>query len=259
MNRKATTKVLGFQTIFNCKYFLFILFAISQISLFAQNKTISGTVSDQDGSPLPGATVTAKGTNTGTITDIDGKYSIGVSEEVNFLIFSFVGFEKEEIPIENSTNINAQLKYKDVLDEIVVVGYGTQKKSDVTGALVSVRSEAIEQTHTQSIAGVMQGRTAGVEVISNSGSPGSSAEITIRGISSINAANPLWVVDGVPTSGDINPLDIESIEILKDASATAIYGTKGAGGVILITTKQGKAGKMSVNYENTFSFGQLQK
>ncbi len=237
----------------------FILLLIN-LPLAAQNNVVSGTVtSKENGETLPGVTVVVKGTNTGTTTDLDGKFTLKAGKEAT-LVFSYVGYKTVEIKLNGKTSINIQLEANtELLDEVVVVGYGVQKKSDVTGSLVSLGGEELQETHQQNIASILQGRAAGVTVTANSGAPGRDEEINIRGISSINGSPPLWIVDGVPTTGGVNPQDIERMEILKDASATAIYGTKGANGVILITTKKGASGKMQISYENRFSWGHLYK
>ncbi len=241
------------------KVILIFFLASININIYAQNIAITGTVIGETGETLPGVSVTIKGTSVGTMTLSDGTYGIEVPEGNNILVFSYIGMETQEKTVIGTViNISMKLLSEDI-EEVVVVGYGYQKKSDLTGSLSSVSGEDIAKTQSQSLSSVLQGRIAGIDVISNSGSPGRDAEINIRGVSSINGASPLWVVDGVPTSGDINSLDIESVEILKDASATSIYGTRGAGGVILITTKKGKKGKMSVNYSNKFSLGKMYK
>ena len=239
------------------KYFLLIVMFLTAAGLMAQI-TVEGIVySKESNETIPGVTVQVAGTTNGTVTDLDGKYKITTDPEAT-LKFSYVGYKSVEIPVNNKTKIDVFLETDTKnLDEVVVVGYGVQKKSDVTGSLVSLSGKDMEETHQQSIASILQGRAAGVTVTANSGAPGKSQEINIRGISSINGSPPLWVVDGVPTTAGVNPQDIESMEILKDASATAIYGTKGANGVILITTKKGKKGQMHIDYENRFSWGHL--
>ena len=239
----------------------FALLLLTLISLWSFGQhVITGTITDPDTKEsIPGATVIIKGTQRGTASDMDGKYSIE-AEKGETLLFSFIGYDPQEITVSDEETINIELVMNSLdLDEYVVVGYGIQKKSDVTGALSKIGKDAFEETHSQSIAQIMQGRASGVTVTSTSGSPGKSPDINIRGVSSINGTPPLWVVDGVPISGTINALDIESMEILKDASAAAIYGTKGAGGVILVTTKKGKKGEMKLNYENRFNFSQFPK
>ena len=241
------------------KIFTFLISFLAVFPLMAQ-MTIEGTVYSKDTKEtLPGVSVIVKGTTHGTVSDIDGKYSLSV-QSTDTLEFSYVGYQKLDIPVNGRTKLDVSLEVETrQLNEVVVVGYGVQKKSDVTGALVSISGKEMQETHQQNIANIMQGRAAGVTVVSNSGAPGRGDDIYIRGVGSINGSPPLWIVDGVPTTGGVNPQDIESMEILKDASATAIYGTKGANGVILITTKKGKAGKMHINYENRFSWGQLYK
>jgi len=239
-------------------YLLIALVLMTHI-IMGQN-TISGIVIDNDTKEsLPGVAVMVKGTSLGVITDLGGKYTIDV-EKGQVLAFSYVGYAEQEVMIAEQTKVDIVLKAISLdLDEYVVVGYGIQKKSDVTGALSKIDGDAFEETHSPSISQIIQGRAAGVSVTSNSGSPGREAEINIRGVSSINGAPPLWVVDGVPTDGGINALDIESMEILKDASATAIYGTKGAGGVIIVRTKKGKKGQVKLSYENRFAWGNMYK
>jgi TonB-linked SusC/RagA family outer membrane protein len=241
------------------KLYLVLIMFLGSVALMAQN-TVEGIVRSEDtGETLPGVTALVKGTSNGTVTDFDGKYLLKVKPN-DTILFSFVGYKTKEVAVNNRSVIDIYLEVDTKqLDEVVVVGYGVQKKSDVTGSLVSISGEEMQETHQQNIANILQGRAAGVTVTSNSGAPGRGEEINIRGISSINGAPPLWIVDGVPTTAGVNPQDIESMEILKDASATAIYGTKGANGVILITTKKGKAGKLNVSYENRFSWGQLYK
>ena len=240
--------------------FLFVLITFAlNISLFGQEITINGTVSDYSNNGIPGVNVIVKGTVNGTVTNNIGIYQLLVKKG-DTIEFSSIGYNKETVVVTGQSEINVKLiESLEGLDQIIVVGYGVQKKSDVTGSLVSLSAKTIANVQSKSIADILQGRAAGVSVVSNGGSPGKPAEINIRGISSINGAPPLWIVDGVPTSGDVNPFDIESMEILKDASATAIYGTKGAGGVILVTTKSGKAGKVKISFNSRFNVSQLPK
>ncbi|HNW49730.1 MAG TPA: TonB-dependent receptor [Prolixibacteraceae bacterium] len=217
-------------------------------------KLIKGVVTDQKTSnSLPGLTIMVKGTAVGTVTDIDGNYSIMASDK-DVLVFSFVGYTKKEVLVGSQTSINVALS-EDVmgLDEVVVTGYGVQKKSDLTGAVSSVSGESLTKMPMANIEQAMQGQAAGVNITSKSGRPGEGVDIKIRGISSINGTQPLVIVDGV--SGDLNtlnPNDIASIEVLKDASSAAIYGSTGGNGVILVTTKKGNAGKMKTSF-NAYS------
>ncbi len=216
-----------------------------------QQKSISGKVTDSTGGGLPGVSVVVKGTTTGVITDMNGKYSLSKVPENAILQFSFVGMKTQEIAIENKTTINVALAEETVgIEEVVAVGYGTTKKSDLTGAIASVKGTQLTRLATVDPVQALQGSIAGVEITSNSGQPGSGTRVRIRGVGTINNSNPLYVVDGFQ-SENINflmPGDIESIEILKDASATAIYGSRGANGVILVTTKKGKAGKTKFSF-----------
>ena len=220
-------------------------------------QTITGVVSgSDDGQPLPGVNIMIKGTDQGTITDVDGKYSIEVSGSDAILIYSFVGFVSQEQAVGSKTTINVTLQVDSKgLDEVVVVGYGVKKKSLLTGAISSVKAEDIKTTSTSRADQAIQGKTAGVMVMPTSGSPGASTKIRIRGTNSNGNSNPLFIIDGMKT-GDINnvePGDIESIEILKDAASSAIYGTEGSNGVVLITTKSGKAGVSKISYD--FQYG----
>ncbi|MDT0690381.1 TonB-dependent receptor [Salegentibacter sp. F188] len=247
---------------------LFVLMSLISFSAFAQS-TITGTVTDENG-PVPGVTVILKGTSNGVVTDFDGNYSINNVPSDGVLVFSFVGYETQEVPVNNQTQIDTSLE-TDVssLDEVVVVGYGTMKRSDVTGSVVSVSSDAIEESIPTTVDQVLQGRAAGVQIQQNSGAPGASSSIRIRGISSITGSNePIFVIDGVIVDSNtgqtgqnafasINPSDIVSIDILKDASATAIYGSRAANGVILITTKRGKDGEATVNLNSYVGFQEL--
>ncbi|WP_029033797.1 SusC/RagA family TonB-linked outer membrane protein [Salinimicrobium terrae] len=250
-------------------FYFFILLSLISFSAFAQTTTVTGTVTDETG-PLPGVTVLLKGTSNGVVTDFDGDYEITDVPANGVLVFSYVGFVTEEMSVNGQSEINVTL-IPDVstLDEVVVVGYGSMKRSDVTGAMVSIASESIEEAVPTTIDQVLQGRAAGVQIQQNSGAPGASSSIRIRGISSITGSNePIFVIDGVIIDSNtgqggqnafasINPSDIASIEILKDASATAIYGSRAANGVIIITTKRGQAGEMRVNFDSSIGFQEL--
>ncbi len=220
----------------------------------AQERTVTGTVTDgSNGQPLVGGTVQIKGTTRGTITDVDGQYSIQVGSPDDVLVFSFIGLETQEIEVGNRSVVDVTLDPEVTeLDEIVVIGYGTQKKEDLTGAVTVVSAGDLERSNAISLSKALQGKASGVYVKQTGGEPGSNATIRIRGIGSINAnPDPLIVVDGVP-GGDLNsidPDDIESFQVLKDASASAIYGARGANGVILVETKKGQAGKTTVTFE----------
>lgn len=226
--------------------FLLVILAMTFQGLMAQNITVNGVVtSHNDESALPGVSVLIKGTTTGTVTDLDGKYSIAVNQG-DILIFSYVSYLHEEITIDGATTTLDVSLIPDMvgIDQIVVIGYGTQKKSDLTGAVTTVTNEEVNRKTVATIEQALQGVAAGVSVTSNSGSPGDGAKIRIRGYGSINGSDPLYVIDGVPSGGpgSVNPSDIESISILKDAAASAIYGSRGANGVVMITTKKGKKG-----------------
>lgn len=222
---------------------LFALLLGSIQILFAQNIRIIGTIRG-GGEGLPGASVLLKGTNTGTTTDVDGKYSIEAPGN-GTLIYSFVGMTSQEIPIQGRKVIDVTLKDESVnIDEVVVVAYGVAKKSTFTGSAVTVKSDVLEKRQTSSISQSLQGVAPGVQVTMNSGQPGENAQIRIRGISSLNTGSePLWVIDGIPYEGNlnsINPDDIESMTILKDAASAALYGARGANGVVMVTTKKGR-------------------
>ncbi|MBF4494781.1 TonB-dependent receptor [Flavobacterium sp. JLP] len=238
------------------------MFALLQTAGYAQNKVVKGTITDAAGLPIPGANVLLKGTKQGTSTDFDGKYSISASTG-QVLVFSSTGSKSVEITVGQSSEVNVKL-VDDVsqLNEVVVVGYGTQKKSDVTGALVSVTAEQLMTRPVTNALEALQGKAAGVDVTSNE-RPGQLGTVRIRGTRSLAASNdPLYVVDGVPLMSasaieTLNPRDIASMDILKDASATAIYGSRGANGVIIVTTKQGKSGQFSLNYAGTLTTSEI--
>lgn len=234
---------------------LLILAALIQTTAFSQ-WAVSGVVTDAESSEtLIGASVYVKGTTTGTITDIDGRYELDVKDPNVVLVFSYTGYTSMEEPVRSRTEINMILRQDiKVLEEIVVVGYGAQKKSDLTGAVSTVKDKDIERIPTASIDQALQGKVAGVFVTPTSGQPGAGAVIRIRGTGTFNNANPIYVVDGMilDDASFVNPLDVESIEVLKDASATAIYGNRGANGVIIITTKKGKKRENAVISFNSY-------
>ncbi len=239
---------------------LSLMFFLIPLLAAAQTISVQGTVKDSNDEPLIGVSVAVEGTNLGTITDHEGKYTIKASPKGN-LIFSYLGFVTSKALINNRTTIDVVLSEDTKkLDEVVVVGYGTMKRSDFTGAVSSIGADAVEKSVATTIDQVLQGRIAGMQVAQNSGIPGGSTSILIRGINSINSTNePIYVVDGMIINGEtgsntsnaisnINPADIESVEVLKDASATAIYGAQGANGVIIITMKKGKEGIPKINF-----------
>lgn len=227
---------------FHLLRYLLLLLVVIPVELAAQDITVSGVVVDSNKEPIIGSNVVLKGATIGTITDLDGKYHLSVPEN-GTLIFSSIGYTSQEIAINKRSVINVTLA-EDVMliDEVVVVGYGTVRKSDLTGSVGKVTTEELTQLSTTDIGQAIAGRVAGVDVTSNSGAPGSGTKIRVRGYGTINSSDPLYVVDGFPVSDIdyLSPQDIESLEILKDASATAIYGSRGANGVVLIKTKGGK-------------------
>ena len=250
--------------------------------LLLQNYKVQGTVTDPSGTPLPGVNIVEVGTTNGAVTDLDGNYSITVSSEDAVLSFSFVGYLTEKIEVGNQTAINVTMELDAIgIEEVVAIGYGTMKKSDLTGAIVSVDSEELQKSITNTFDQALQGRAAGVQVTLNSGQPGAASSVRIRGTSSLLGTNePLYIIDGVQISGNneavafvgnggnqsamrtspltnLNPADIESIEVLKDASAAAIYGNRGANGVIIVTTKRGKKNESSINYSYSHGFKTL--
>lgn len=240
--------------------FALILFCVS---ITLAQRVITGTVVDEKGEPLIGAAVLVKGTSTGTVSDINGGYSVNVPADGKVLVFSYTGYNSLEMEIGASNVIDAKLEAGVSLDEVVVVGYGAQAKRDVTGSISKVKGETLSDLASPSFVQQLAGRAAGVQVQNTSGILGSAPQIRVRGVNSISSGTqPLIVVDGVPAIsgnvggftpanalGDINPSDIESFEILKDGAATAVYGSRAANGVILITTKRGKAGKPKFNYD----------
>lgn len=224
--------------------------------------TIRGRVTDtESGSPVPGVNVVIKGTTTGTTSDADGNYRIAVPNESAVLVFSFVGFQSQEVRVGNRNTVNVSLASDSkALNEVVVIGYGTVKKSDLTGAVATIKGEQLMDKPVPNVSQALQGKIAGVEVSVNSNAPGAAAKVRVRGLGSINSnIDPLYVVDGVigVDGNSINPNDIASLEVLKDASSTAIYGARGANGVILITTKRGRAGATRVTYDGNVNVSQL--
>ncbi len=242
-----------------------LLLMLLTLSAFAQKRVVTGSVSDSGGSPIPGVNVILKGTTSGTTTDGQGTFSIEAAE-TDVILFSFIGFTSKEIAVGSQTRFNVRME-EDVatLDEVVVVGYGEMRRADLTSAQTSISSKDIEHTLNTTVEQAIQGRAAGVYVTQNSGAPGSGLSVNIRGINSISGSNePLYVIDGVQVQGSVsptgsnplaslNPTDIENIEILQGPSATAIYGSRGTNGVVLINTKRGRSGEIKISYGYTYS------
>ena len=236
------------------KQFLLLVFLLSVSFTFGQ-QSVSGKVTDaKTNEPLIGANILIKGTSIGTITDLDGLYTISVPSSNDILVISYTGYVDQELLVGNQRVMDFALAEGTLLDEVVVVGYGIQKKAVVTGSIASLKTKDLENVPSSRVEQSLQGRVSGVTIAQNSGQPGSPSTIRIRGVTTFDNAgnNPLWVVDGVAVDaggiGYLNQNDIESIEVLKDAASAAIYGTRAATGVILVTTKKGKAGKFTVNY-----------
>ena len=232
----------------------------------AADRMITGQVIGEDGAPLPGVSILIKGTGIGTATDVDGRYSLSVptEHEQGVLVISFIGYTTQEVPIADKSVIDIRMTPEiHELEQVVVVGYGTVKKRDITGSVSSVKGELIDAYPAGDVMQSLTGRAAGVEIVQNTGAPGATVSVRIRGTNSIRGDNePLYVVDGFPLSGqpaNLNNSDIESIEILKDASATAIYGSRGANGVVIITTKTGRSGQPQVDFETSYSVQTLRK
>lgn len=244
------------------KNLILLLFLVSFFSSHAQNFSISGKVTDESGSALDGATVLEKGTKNSAVTKQGGLFQLNVSSGKAKLIISFVGHEEQEIAVNNQTMLSVSLKpSNESLNDVVVIGYATVKKKDVTGAVAGINQQDIKSRPVTTALEALQGKVAGVDITSNE-RPGALGDITIRGVRSLTASNtPLFVVDGIPLSSgsidNINPYDIESIDVLKDASATAIYGSRGANGVVIITTKTGKNGKTVLSLNSAVTFEKL--
>ena len=239
---------------------LFTLLLIAH-DVWAQSGKVEGVVTDETGEPLPGVSVLIKGTNRGTVTDVYGKFILPALNPTDYLLFSFTGMQTVEVLVGSQLKVDVQLK-EDLLklDELVVVGYGSQEKEEVTGSLAIVSDEDIKLRPNTQFGNLIQGKAAGVQVLSNSGKPSQGFNLRIRGTSSINGGSePLYVVDGVPTTDtrSINPADIESITILKDAASAAIYGSQAANGVVLINTKTGDLGTTQMSFDSYFGFSEV--
>lgn len=242
----------------------FLLLCLGHAMLLAQTLTITGKVVDEEGLEVIGANIRVKGNaSVGTITGLDGAYSIRAGAK-DVLQFSFIGMATQNVPVKGRTKIDVQLKQDNkMLDEVVVIGYGTSKRSDLTGSVVSVKSDDLMKTPTSDVTQALAGRVAGVQVTQSEGGPGSSISIRVRGGISITQSNePLYVIDGFPSEdgmAELDPGEIESIDILKDASATAIYGARGANGVVVITTKNGgkEDSRLSVSFDSYIGFAKI--
>ncbi|MFA7473263.1 MAG: TonB-dependent receptor plug domain-containing protein, partial [Spirosomataceae bacterium] len=230
-------------------------------------RSIAGRVTENNGEPLPGVSVLLKGTQKGTVTDVDGRFQLDVPSDDAVLVFSFVGYKTEEVVVGNRSNLELTLEIDEkALDEVIVMGYGTMKKRDVLGSVSTVKAEDLQKLNPNSMDAALQGLASGV-MVTSSGVPGAPVQVKIRGVNSISSnTDPLWIVDGIPVvtgsiGGEYNgatnqnilsmidPADIESMQVLKDAAATAIYGSRGSNGVILVTTKSGKTGKSTFDVD----------
>lgn len=231
------------------------------VSTVQQTKKVTGNVSDSEG-PVIGASVVEKGNpSNGAVTDLDGNFSINVKPGATIII-TYIGYKTQEIVVGGQSNIQVTMKTDDkTLDEVVVVGYGVQKKKLVTGATVQVKGDDIAKLNTTNVLGAMQSQSPGVQIVQSNGQAGDGFKVNIRGIGTTGDSSPLYVIDGI-AGGDINslnPSDIESIDVLKDAASAAIYGARAANGVVLVTTKQGKAGKLQLSYDGYVGFQYMAK
>ena len=243
-----------------------VISLLFQATLSAQSQTVSGKViSSENNTPLAGVTILIKGEGTGEVTDFDGNFSMAVSSFPSTLVFSYIGFKTQEIEVSGQSQLDVALDVDNVsLDEIVVVGYGEQSRATLTSSVSKLDERVIENTVFGNAASALQGTVSGVRVQTLSGQPGSSPRVIIRGGASINnpnGAQPLYIVDGVIRDGleGFNTADIESIQVLKDAAATAIYGSRAANGVVIVTLKKGRSGKTVVSYNYNHGFSQLRE
>lgn len=247
------------------KVFTYLIFTLLPLAAFAQTRTVTGTVtSKSDSQPLPGVSIVVKGTSKGTVTDVDGKFSLDLAPTENDLVLSYIGHVTQEIAVGQQTEIIVVMTEDATeLDEVVVIGYGTIRKSDLTGSVSGIKAKDLTKVPAASPVQALQGKLPGVVVTSNSGAPGSGATVRVRGVGTFGNSNPIFVVDGVILENIdfLNSGDIESMEVLKDASATTIYGSRGANGVIMVTTKKGKLGQEvpSINATAEYSIQRLQK
>ena len=243
---------------------LWLVGILLSVQGFAQSLTVKGNVKDNTGMGVIGANILVKGTTNGTITDFDGNFTLSANKG-DIIVISFIGYKTQELPAAPTMNVVLQ-DDSEVLEDVVVIGYGSVKKDDLSGSVVAIKAEEMNKGAVTSPQELMQGKVPGLSVISGDGGPGSGSTIRIRSGASLNASNdPLIVIDGIPTSNDaapgtpnalatINPNDIETFTVLKDASATAIYGSRASNGVIIITTKKGTQGKVKVTYNSTYTY-----
>lgn len=235
-------------------YFYFLTIIFFSTHLIAQN-TLSGSVTDNQGLPLQGATIIVKGTNEGTTSDFDGNFSLQTNED-DVLVISFVGFANQEVQVGQQENISISLEPDNQLEEVVVTtGYATQEKRDITGAVSTIDAEELSSVPATTFSQQMQGRASGISIVSDA-TPGGEATVRIRGYGTIGNNNPLYIIDGVPSlqQGNLNPGDIESLQVLKDASAASIYGSRAGNGVVIITTKKGKLGIPRISYQTYYEW-----
>ena len=254
---------LSFRKVWTAMLMVLFFVGLSVNQAMAQNVTVTGSVKSTSGEPVAGVSVMVKGTTNGTITDANGNFSLGNVSKNGELSFSFVGMVSKRVPVAGKTLFNVTMEDDAIgLNEVVAIGYGTIRKSDLTGSVSSVKGEAVAEIPGASVAQALQGRTPGVVIQQQTGAPGAAIQVRIRGNNSIMGSNePLWVVDGFPVSSAnmVNLSDIETIDVLKDASATAIFGSRGANGVVIVTTKRGKTGQSKVTYEGSYSIQRLRK
>lgn len=239
------------------RYLLTLMLAVMTLAATAQTKTVTGTVTDETGEPVIGANVAVKDTKLGAVTDYDGNFTLNNIPSNATLVVSYVGYVTEEVSVAGKSTVNVVLKEnRELLDEVVVIGYGTVKRRDVTGAVASMKNSDVVIAPTNNVMEALQGKVAGMDITKGSGEVGSDVSILLRGSRSIYGSNePLFIIDGIPGSySSVNPSDIESVDILKDASSTAIYGSAGANGVVIITTKRGQEGKAVVNFDAYYGF-----
>lgn len=260
----AQIKISPFILIRLSLFSFFIMSVISsmQAESMQQGRTVSGTVTDEINEPLPGVNVVIKGTTTGVITDAFGKYTLSVADNAATLVFSFIGYKTTEAPVDNKSVIDIRMSTEDMeIGEVVVVGYGTQKKKLVTGATQHVSGDNIQKMNTINPLGALQSQASGVNITQTSGMPGEGYKVSIRGLGTIGNSSPLYIIDGIVggSINNLNPSDIESIDVLKDAASSAIYGSRAANGVILVTTKQGKVGRAVVTYDGNFGIQNIAK